>query len=196
MKGIFFALLCILIITGCDLFTPRDSEPPIDVSGPYAWMPPTSPEIVLENLANSFPAHKLNYHLDVLSNNIETDASFLFIPDQGVASSQPDVFDDWGYVKEENFITKLFQSLSDEGLQHLEWQVEQISPIDDSYEIIAGYQLTLSYQESQAPLPGQLGGQATLTLLQNTDLLYEISRWQDIKSDTLPCWSDLKTLVQ
>ena len=173
MKWFAVTIVIVLLLTGCELFTPRDSEPPIDVLDPYAWVPPTSPEIVLQNLANAFPAHKLNYHLDVLGNSDETGTSFTFFPDQGVASSQPGVFDNWGYVEEEN-----------------------LSPIDDRYEIITDYHLTLSYGESETPLPEQLKGQATLTLIQNVDLLYEISIWQDLKSDSLPCWSDLKILVQ
>ena len=189
-------LAFLLVLGACELFTPRDSEPPIDVLDPYAWVPPTSPEFVLQNLANAFPAHKPNYHLDVLGNSNETGAAFTFYPDQGVASSQPGVFDNWGYVEEENFIAKLFESLNTENLQRLEWEIEQLSPIDDRYEIITDYHLTLSYGESENPLPSQLKGQATLTLIQNVDLLYEIAVWQDLKSDSLPCWSDLKTLVQ
>ena len=196
MKWIVFTLCSGLLLVGCELFNPRDSEPPIDVLDPYAWVPPTSPEFVLQNLANSLPAHKLNYHLDVLGNSNETGVTFTFFPDQGVASSQPGVFDSWGYVEEENFITKLFESLNTQGLQRLEWEIEQLSPIDDRYEIITDYQMTLSYGDPETPLPTQLKGQATLTLVQNVDLLYEISVWQDLKSDTLPCWSDLKTLVQ
>jgi hypothetical protein len=85
--------------------------------------------------------------------------------------------------------------LNEEGLPRLEWEVEQLSPIDDRYEIITDYHLTLFYGEAEPLLPEQFKGQATLTLVQNVDLLYEISVWQDLKSDTLPCWSDLKTLV-
>lgn len=194
MKWFVLITVIVLFIMSCELFTPRDSEPPVDVLDPYAWVPPTSPEIVLQNLSNAFPAQKLNYHLDVLGNSDER--SFAFIPDQGVASSQPGVFDNWGFVEEENFITKLFETLNHEGLQRLEWEIEQLSPIDDSYEIITDYHLTLSYGETETPMPGQFRGQATLTLVQNIDQLYEISVWQDLKADTLPCWSDLKTLVQ
>ncbi len=181
---------------GCELFTPRESEPPIGISDPYAWRPPTSPEIVLENLSNAFPAQKLNYHLDVLSHDLGSGVSFLFIPDQGVASSQPGIFDNWGYTEEESFITKLFQTLNGDGLQRLDWQIDRLSPTGDQYEIIADYQLTMSYLEGNALLPNKVSGQATLTLVQNADLLYEISTWQDLKSDTLSCWTDLKTLVQ
>lgn len=196
MKYLTIILVLLFLLLSCELFIPREADPPINTSDPYAWKPPTSPEIVLENLSSAFPAHKLNYHLDVLSHSQETDVTFSFFPDQGVASSQPGVFDAWGYTEEENFITKLFQSLDANGLQYLQWQIEQLSPIDDHFVIIANYWLSLAYQESLAPLPGELSGQATLTLVQNADLLYEISVWQDLKSDTLSCWSDLKTLVQ
>jgi len=196
MKPGIFTILILLLFTGCELFRPRESEPPIGVSDPYSWRPPTSPEIVLENLSNAFPAHKLNYFLDVLSHDPESAISFEFLPDQGVASAQPGIFTDWGYTEEESFITKLFQGLHDEGLQRLTWKVDQLSPIDDRYEIIADYQLKLTYSENDSQLPTLLGGQATLTLTQNADLLFEVSKWQDLKSDTLACWSDLKTLVQ
>ncbi len=196
MKRMLSIISIFLLLAGCELFTPRESEPPLDTSDPYAWKPPTTPEIVLDNLSNAFPAHKSNYLLGVLGNDPEAEIKFSFIPDETVRNAQPGVFAPWGYEEEEVFIIKLFQFLNPDDLQHLAWQVEQISPIDDRYEIIAEYQLTLSYLENKAPLPTQIKGQATLTLVQNTDLLYEISIWQDLKSDTLPCWSNLKTLVQ
>jgi len=186
----------LLLLTSCELFTPREPDPPVNTADPYAWKPPTSPEIVLEDLANAFPAHQLTYHLDVLKQPTDGTPGFSFIPDEGVASPQPGTFDNWDYVAEENFLTKLYQTLDANGLQHLDWQINQLSPIEDHYEIIANYALTLTYLESRESLPTRLRGQAILTLVQNTDLLYEISIWQDLKADTLACWSDLKTLVQ
>ncbi|NQV16849.1 hypothetical protein HQ531_15400 [bacterium] len=199
MKYLTTTLFVFLLLTACELFTPRGSEPPIDASDPYAWKPPTSPEIVLENLSNAFPSYKLNYLLDVLANDPEAETQFSFEPDPGVASSQADVFASWGYAEEESFITQLFQLLNEDGLQRLEWQEEQLSPVDeDSYKIIADYQLTLSYLENRANLPTQIKGQATLTLVPNADNLFEILVWQDhdLQSDTLLCWSYLKAQVQ
>jgi len=196
MKLATTILLLIILISGCELFTPRDSEPPIGSSDPYAWKPPTAPETVLENFSSAFPAHKLNYHLDGLSFDPDGDAGFVFFPDQGVAVSQPGVFDAWGYDQEENFITKLFQVLDENDLQRLDWTLVQSSSLEDRHEIIADYEISFAYVETRGALPDKLGGQATLTLVQNTDLLYEVSVWQDLKNDTLPCWSDLKTLVQ
>lgn len=189
-------VILFIILTSCELFTPRDSEPPIDSNDPYAWRPPTAPEIVLDNFSSAFPAHKLNYHLDGLSNNPEGMLNFMFVPDQGVAVSQPGIFDNWGYIEEENFITQLFQILNENDLQRLDWTIQQSSSLEDRYEIIADYELSLSFEINRASLPSLLRGQATLTLIQNTDQLYEVSVWQDLKSDTLPCWSDLKALVQ
>lgn len=185
-----------LLLLGCELFTPRDPEPPINNQDPYAWLPPTSPEIVLENLANAFPANKPNYFLDALSQDQESENAFTFLPDQSVASSQPDVFTDWGYEAEESFITKLFQALESDGLQRLTWDVTELNPIDNHYKVIADYRLTLSFISNDAQLPDILAGQATLTLIQNSELLYEVSLWQDFQSDTLACWSALKAQVQ
>lgn len=196
MKRILIISLILVLLSACDLFTPRDPEPPIGTNDPYAWKPPTAPAIVLENLASAFPAHKPNYHLDGLSFDPEGEEGFLFFPDQGVAVSQPGVFDAWGYDEEETFITKLFQVLDEDDLQRLDWTIVQSSSLEDRYEIIAEYDLSLSYMETRGALPDHLKGQATLTLIQNTDLLYEISVWQDLKNDTLLCWSDLKTLIQ
>ncbi len=189
-------LLLFLFLWTCELFVPRDSEPPINTNDPYAWKPPTAPEIVLENLANAFPAHKTNYYLDGLSFDPETALKFSFLPDQSVATSQPGIFTDWGYAEEENFITQLFQILNENDLQRLEWTIQQSSSLENRYEIIADYMLSFSYQGTRSPLPNQLKGQAILTLVQNTDQLYQVSLWQDSKNDTLPCWSDLKALIQ
>ena len=43
-----------------------------------------------------------------------------------------------GYSEEEKFITKLFQLLSEDGFQRLDWHEDQLSPIDDHFEIIGG----------------------------------------------------------
>ncbi len=196
MKRTLIISLILALLSACDLFTPRDPEPPIGTNDPYAWKPPTTPAIVLENLSSAFPAHKLNYHMDALSFDPEGVAGFVFFPDQGVAVSQPGVFDAWGYDEEENFITKLFQVLDEDDLQRLDWTVVQSSSLEGRHEIIADYNLSISYTETRGALPATLKGQATLTLIQNSDLLYEISVWQDLKNDTLPCWSDLKTLIQ
>ena len=189
-------VLVLLILGSCDLFSPRDAEPPLDTTDPYAWKPPTAPEIVLENLSNAFPAGKRNYYLDVLKQPQDGDPGFQFVPDDGIASSQPGVFVSWGYAEEENFITKLFENLQDGGFQRLTWTVEQISPIGDMYEVIADYHMTLSYKAGNEALPVQLGGQSTITMAQNSELIYEIIAWEDLNADTLACWSEMKALVQ
>jgi hypothetical protein len=191
-----FILIAIIAFSSCDLFSPREAEPPVDTTDPYAWKPPTTPEIVLENLSNSFPAGKRNFYLDVLKPNQDEGQSFIFIPDPGVASAQPGVFDAWGYNEEENFITKLFENLQEGGFQRLIWEVDQISPIGDTYEVIADYMMTLSYTSGNGGLPTQLAGQSTLTMVQNSELIYEIVRWQDLNADTLKCWTEIKALVQ
>lgn len=196
MKLLVPILFVLILLGGCELFSPREAETPLDTTDPYAWIPPTTPEIVLDNLSNAFPAGKRNYFLDVLKYDQDGTQDFVFIPDPGIASSQPGVFAVWGYVEEENFITKLFDGLQEGGYQRLTWEVDQISPIGDSYEIIADYRLVLSYEEGHSQLPVQLGGQSTITIVQNSDLLYEISRWEDLNSDTLSCWTELKALVQ
>ena len=196
MKRLVIISLLLALISACELFTPRDPEPPLDTLDPYAWIPPTSPEIVLQDLANAFPAHKENYHLDVLAGRSGDVATFRFFPDHSVASAQPGVFDGWGYAEEENFMIKLFEILNPEGIQDLSWSKDQVSTIEDRHEIIADYDLRLSYLENSSKYPSHFSGQIILSLVQNDDLLYQITTWQDVKSDSLPCWSELKTLIQ
>lgn len=194
-RGVIITMF-FFMLSACELFTPREPDAPINISDPYAWKPPTSPEIVLENLANAFPAYKINYFLDVLSQNEESGTGFTFVADPGVASSQPGVFDVWAYPEEEKFITQLFQMLSEDGFQRLDWFEDQLNPDGDHFEIVANYQLSLAYSEGGSSLPSLLKGQATLTIIQNADLLYEISSWQDFAADSLASWTELKALVQ
>ena len=189
-------MVVLLALGSCELFSPREAEPPIDTTDPYAWKPPTTPEIVLENLSNSFPAGKRNFYLDVLKHTQDGTQDFVFVPDPVIATSQPGVFDNWGYEEEENFVTKLFESLQDGGFQRLDWEVDQISPLGDTYEVITDYRMTLSYKSGNETLPVQLGGQATITMVENSELIYEIVRWEDLNSDTLQCWTEIKALVQ
>ena len=85
---VFF--LASVLVSGCGLFEPRTPERP---GGGGTWIPPTTPEIVLENLTNSMREKVIgNYGLSFTDD-------FLFHPDPSdsieLSATQPYVYDNW-----------------------------------------------------------------------------------------------------
>jgi len=79
-----------LAISGCGLFEPRTPEQP---GGGGTWVPPTTPEIVLDNLATSMKQKVIaNYGLNFT-------ADFVFHPDPSdsiqLTATQPYTYDNW-----------------------------------------------------------------------------------------------------
>ncbi len=189
-------ILILGTLLGCELFEPRTAEPPGNQVDPYSFQQPTTPEKVLENISNAFPASKQDYYLDVLVEGLADETGFAFDPDPAVAEGHGGLFDNWGYVEEATFITNLFQRMSESGIQNFQWSDLQLETIGDQTQIQAVYAAQLSLIQSRDPLPTHLAGRAYLTLLRGEDQLYRILTWQDLSTDTLPSWSELKASLQ
>jgi hypothetical protein len=199
MRTVRWSLVLIfsLLVTTCDLFMPRDPEPPGGDVTPYTFKPPTSPEIVLENIAIALPAFQPDHLLNVLVAPNTTDENFVFIPDPATAEASGGLFNSWGYPEEQSFLNSLIQRLAENGLQDILWDEIQVTSIEDQTEVQANYSIQLTYTEQRGALPEQLAGETFLTLIRGDDQLYRVLVWQDedITSDSLPCWSDLKAAL-
>ena len=191
------SIIPLLLLSACELFIPREPEPPGGNVTPYTFKPPTSPEIVLENIAIALPAFQPDHLLNVLVAPNNDEASFVFLPDPATAEASGGLFDNWGYPEEQNFINSLIQRLAENGLQDILWEDVQVTNIEDQTEVQANYSIQLTFEEERGALPEQLAGESFLTLVRGDDQLYRVLIWQDedIPTDSLPCWSDLKAAL-
>jgi len=86
--AVFF--LMSFAVCGCGLFEPRTPEVPGKTG---TWIPPTTPEIVLENIQSSMTQKVISNYVQ----NFTTD--FVFHPDPSdsidLSATQPNVYDNW-----------------------------------------------------------------------------------------------------
>jgi hypothetical protein len=90
--AVFF--LMSVLVCGCGLFEPRTPEPP---GGGGTWVPPTTPEIVLENMINSMDQKVIGNYVQNLT--ADTGSPFVFHPDPSdsfdLSSTFAGVYDNW-----------------------------------------------------------------------------------------------------
>lgn len=186
-----------MTVAACDLFQPRIPAPPINNNSPYQWLQPTSWDIVLTDLGLSFKALDRKYFTDVLADTANSSQTFQFIPDPNVASASGLDFSNWSYVDEDHFLEAIFSKLSSDTVNVFRWfnEIETSTNIDQM-EIQADYELILRFNtESRSEYPQHFSGRALLFMQQRqNNNFWQITRWEDIGNDSLPCWTFLKTL--
>lgn len=198
IKTFALILTASILLSGCELFQPRDPQPPSENTSPYQWLQPTTWEIVLTDLELAFKALNQKYFLDVLADTATGEVGFVFIPDPHVAHTSGQDFTNWGYVEESQFLEAIFSRLSSDTLNTLTWfnKIETtLSP--DQMQIQADYQLHLKFKSaSREAYPEHLSGQALLLIELQNNNYWQITRWQDydIPTDSLHSWTYLKTL--
>ncbi len=192
-------ILCLasLLLSACELFAPRAAEPPGGEITPYSFKPPTTPELLLEDISIALPAFQADHLLKVLVEDSVAGESFRFLPDPSVAETSAGLFDDWGYLEEQDFLVALIQLLSPNGLQDFSWENTQVTTLSDQTEIQARYAVQLNFGPLRDNPPDALAGQAYLTLVRGEDQLYRVLVWQDedLPNDSMPSWSALKAAL-
>ena len=180
-------VLCLGVSCAKNPFSTRDSEPPKGRAGTF--IPPTSPQIVLENL-------RFSYSELVIGNFIEClDSSFTFRFDyiQGI---QGDTM--WGYAQEINLTEKMFNDYTaqkDTRKFEIEFQA-----VPDQHDIILDTTATLvrSYAVTVADTAGtvveEYEGIATFELRESAYNFWALSTWKDLHFDLqTPSWAELKS---
>jgi hypothetical protein len=87
MKNNFAIIFVILFISGCALFETRTPEPPTGGTGTF--VPPTSPEIVIDNFIDCIRNKNVDNYISCFA-----DSGFFFTPSSNAATAFPSFFDD------------------------------------------------------------------------------------------------------
>ena len=100
-------LVAAVMVCGCGFFEPRTPERP---GGGGTWIPPTTPEIVLENMTSSMAQKVIgNYRLNFTND-------FVFHPDPSdsveISATQAGVYDNWNDSVEVRVAQILFDEAS------------------------------------------------------------------------------------
>jgi len=174
-----------LAAMGCALFDPRASEHPDDDGGEVDWLPPISSTAVLNNLHGAVEALEQNRYPELLADG-GWSQSFRFVPDLAAGLSA------WGREEE----VAAWQRLCDH------YDALQVRPMlqllrtdslvtGDSATCTADYLLELP--ASQGAAASRYSGSLSMSFSRRADTGdWAIHRWEDLGSDSLPSWTQLK----
>ena len=189
MKNLVFIML-LISAASCDVFETRDAEPPDQSRSNY--QPATSPEILIQNLINSFADKDVvnyqNTFVTGLSNRV-----FTFVPSSTALSRFQNLWPTWNIDAEVQYFNNMKTSVPDELPVSLSLSLspESFSIFGDSLKYNSEYFISIPQRNSD-PLIFQ--GSLELSMI-NIRTVWLVYFWKDNAIKDNPSWSDLKGSV-
>jgi hypothetical protein len=187
MKSLVIILLLFSAVS-CDIFETRDPESPDQSRSNY--QPATSPEILIQNLIDSFADKDMvnyqNTFVTGLSNRV-----FTFIPSSTALSRFQNLWPTWNVDSEVQYFNNMKTSVPDELpvlLSGLSLSPESFSIFGDSLKYNSEYFISVPQRNSE-PLIFQ--GNLELSMI-NLSTVWRVYFWKDNAIEDNPSWSDLK----
>lgn len=187
MKIILIQVLCILFFSGCELFTTRDPELPDQ--GRSNFQIATEPEIVIENLKNSFSDKNVQNYVACLIDSSFSSRRFLFQPSGEVISQYQFLADGWDVSDERRYFSSVIASVNPDFPLTLTLSNESYSRTGDTVVYSASYFINLPINE---PESNNYQGNLRFNLVNDSRSIWSIYFWQDIKLPDFQSWSELK----
>lgn len=175
-------LILVLLLAGCDLFSARTPEPPLDEGGTF--LQPDTPEQVVANLqAAVAELNTLNYR-----RSLADDVTFT---PTATAEARDPIWSGWGRTEEERYFSTIAAAARQTTGNALELNDRSFTILsDDRYVLDATYRLTVNHRRTDAPTTVQ--GRLVWILTRGADGLWQLQSWTDQELGTNPSWSDLK----
>ena len=184
-------ILLLFLAVSCDIFETRDAEIPDQSRSNY--LPATSPEILIQNLIDSFAdKNVVNYQnsfVTGLSNRV-----FTFVPSSTALSRFQNLWQTWNIDAEVQYFNNMKTSVPDELpvlLSGLSLSPESFSIFGDSLKYNSEYFISVPQINSE-PLIFQ--GNLELSMI-NVSTVWLVYFWKDNAVEDNPSWSDLKGSV-
>ncbi len=193
MKKAGFFLFVVMVLNSCELFTTRDPEDPD--TGRSGFIPPISPEIVIENLSSAIIENNPeNYTSCLAIKESGFPADYQFIPSAEGLALFPEIFTDWDFNSERQYFNYLVSSLNLEDIISFtltQRETELVMP--DSVVYTSPYILQVPH--GQDGLTEEFRGSIRLTIAKSTSGKWAIIRWRDFETESdenIRTWSYLK----
>lgn len=195
LTQILAGFLILLLIAGCkNPFATREPEEPQKHRS--SWVPPTIPEIVMDNLKNAVnECNQKNYLSCLAEDSTDVGQIFRFEADQTAILKNPGVFANWNFQSESNYIHLLFSKVPKDSSVAL--ILSTPTPVQDyiskdTVVYIREYDLNVHHTIASDQCPRRVKGYGEFHLAQKHDGNWVIYFWRDTAIETYPSWSDLK----
>ncbi|HOE90986.1 MAG TPA: hypothetical protein PKZ69_03445 [Candidatus Cloacimonadota bacterium] len=187
MKKLLYLVLfiCIIALSGCDVFTPRESEKP---DKPAEWNSfPITPEKTLENLLFSY-----NYRENVYNyQNLFADGFSFFFDNQDVSDFSLPV--SWNKSSETEMLINAFQRINANSAMAL--TLSKITSQNDNIQVdrawfYRNYELTIPHNING--LPHVFAGQFRIYMIKDNNGFWVIKEWNDYRLSSSWTWGRIK----
>jgi hypothetical protein len=170
-------ILCfsvIAVLPACSLFEPRVPEDPS--GGAVVWQTPTSPDIVVDNIAATLGGSS-GLYLECLTDD------FYFYADTSDVDDYPTLnFSNWDKTVENQTVSQLFNSVPEDSMITAVFAIDPSNPDPsaptDSAVIYRSYQITVPGSQ-YAPTGSPASGISELHMVQNSEGLWAVRKWYD-----------------
>ena len=184
-----FLLVSVLLVSGCGIFETRTPEAP--QQGRSDFQPPTSPDIVVQNIENAIADRDVNNYMACLSDTIYGGKAFTFVPSANAVRQYASIFQNWDKNSEQSYFNNLIsQSSTTSSAALLVSSEELVAQGTDTYIYSANY--TLIWPNKVSGNPQQVQGNLQFSLGVDRNQNWAIYRWVDSGVGDSLTWSDLK----
>ncbi|MDQ1265740.1 MAG: hypothetical protein QG635_891 [Bacteroidota bacterium] len=181
-----------ILTSGCGLFETRDPEPPETARSNF--VPPTSPDLVIQNLESSISEKNPDNYKACLSSGGDN-PDYMFVPTAEAKALYGSIFSSWTIESERSSFQSIISKIGESSPALNLYNLKQDVLIHDSAVYIADYILDVNFNifDNQSRFTGKL--QFTITKEQSG--LWSITNWVDssVPNDTIKySWSILKAV--
>lgn len=188
MRNLKYLFLSLLIF-GCDIFTTREPENPVQTRN--TWIPSTTVDILIQNLKNSLSEKSTENYLRCFIDSSLTGKNFSFLPATESYATYSSLFANWNIQNERIYFENLKSKIKENGSITLSIFNEDRGTIQgDSVNYSASYLLIVDH--SIENISKEFHGHLQFTLFRNIKGEWSILRWKDSKRSEYLTWSDLK----
>lgn len=180
-----YLILSFVILQGCDLLNTRDPELPD--AGRTSFIPATTPDLLFTNLKNSLKEKVVENYMGCFVDPAFLNRPYIYIPSAG-SGFQFDVFQDWNVFSERQYFNNVIGATTENSPIVLQLLNEIINIVGDSAIYQYEYVLSIPFQEESALYKGN----CQFHIRNDSRSQWVITRWEDIKDENYPSWSDLK----
>jgi hypothetical protein len=183
-----------LMLASCDLFEPRSPEEPTGARGNF--IPPTTPEIVIENFINALNERNAQHYVQCFAEPSISEREFVFEPTTAARNQFSPLFEEWTVRDERMYIENLISSVPANAAFSLNLQNGRFeSQSADEATYTATYRLIAQHSNEGYP---HYVFDGTLRFEMATDQTnsWVIFRWRDLGESDQRSWSELKGIFK
>ncbi len=193
--GLFIVATC---LNACNLFTPREPEPPTSGGGQFLWQAPTTPEILFVNLSNAFaslnPIDYTRSFSPVPTTDNLVGINFIFIPTPETAAQAAGLFANWDIFSERRFFENFRNQVAPRTSPTFTLTVtERLIVSQQEQQLAIVYRLQAAYLNPK--LEALCEGQSQLIIKQSEQGFWYIESWRDFRRENPFTLSELKRLL-